>query len=97
MAAVSTAELLSLWEGDLYQGFVLLEDQRPESTLAAVPPPDLSADTGRSWQNLAYAVQWWLFAAFAVFLWCRMFQADWTDRKNGASTNTRANLSEVHS
>ena len=23
------------------------------------------------WQNYGYAVQWWLFAAFAVFLWVK--------------------------
>jgi len=97
VGAVSSAELLSLWEGDLYQGFVLLDDQRPRSTLAAVPPAELAADSGWSWQNLAYAIQWWLFAAFAVFLWWRMFQADWADRKNGASTITETNLSEAHS
>ena len=97
LGAVSSAELLSLWEGDLYQGFVLLDDQRPQSTLAAVPPPELAADSAWSVQNLSYAIQWWLFAAFAVFLWWRMFQADWADRKNGASTISEPNLSEAHS
>ena len=24
------------------------------------------------WQNYGYAVQWWLFAGFAVFLWIKM-------------------------
>ena len=24
-----------------------------------------------SWQNYGYAVQWWLFGAFAVFLWVK--------------------------
>lgn len=24
-----------------------------------------------SWQNYGYAVQWWLFAGFAVFLWVK--------------------------
>lgn len=24
------------------------------------------------WQNYGYAVQWWLFAAFAVFLWVKL-------------------------
>ena len=25
-----------------------------------------------SWQNYGYAVQWWLFAGFAVFLWVKV-------------------------
>jgi DNA-binding transcriptional regulator of glucitol operon len=24
------------------------------------------------WQNYGYAIQWWLFAGFAVFLWVKM-------------------------
>ncbi len=27
---------------------------------------------GRGWQHYGYAVQWWLFAAFAVFLWVKL-------------------------
>ena len=32
-------------------------------------------DTARQegdWQNYGYAVQWWLFAGFAVFLWVKL-------------------------
>jgi hypothetical protein len=28
------------------------------------------------WRNLAYAVQWWLFAAFGVFMWWRVVRDD---------------------
>lgn len=78
---VNTAELLSLWEGDLYQGFVALSDQDPTSALA---PVDLPTQEKRpiSWQSLAYTVQWWLFAAFAVFFWVRMLQADLADQRS---------------
>jgi len=27
---------------------------------------------GGDWQNYGYAVQWWLFGAFAVFLWGKL-------------------------
>ncbi len=27
---------------------------------------------GRAWQHYGYAVQWWLFAGFAVFLWVKV-------------------------
>ena len=30
------------------------------------------ARTVGDWQNYGYAIQWWLFAAFAVFLWVKM-------------------------
>ena len=59
----------------LYDGFVVLRSTRP--ALAADAPAPVAADrrgddgsgqVGR-WRNLAYAVQWWLFAAAAVFFW----------------------------
>ena len=27
---------------------------------------------GRAWQHYGYALQWWLFAGFAVFLWIKL-------------------------
>jgi DNA-binding transcriptional regulator of glucitol operon len=30
------------------------------------------ASSGGSWQNYGYAVQWWLFAGFAVFLYVKL-------------------------
>ncbi|RCG31012.1 SURF1 family protein [Sphaerisporangium album] len=35
--------------------------------LVDVPGPMVSG--GFTWRNLAYAAQWWIFAAFAVFMW----------------------------
>jgi cytochrome oxidase assembly protein ShyY1 len=95
VAIVSSAELLSLWDGDLYHGFVVLDEQRPPTDLEPVTPPLLAPAPGISWQSLAYSVQWWLFAAFAVFLWWRMLQADWADRHDGPPTTTSAHPSEA--
>ena len=33
---------------------------------------DKGGGDGRAWQHYGYAVQWWLFAAFAVFLWVKL-------------------------
>ena len=41
-------------------------DQDP-ATLDQLPP----AGTFTGWRNIAYAIEWWLFAAFALFLWWR--------------------------
>ena len=32
---------------------------------------DRAGGASGSWQNYGYAVQWWLFAGFAVFLWVK--------------------------
>jgi uncharacterized membrane protein len=33
---------------------------------------DKGGGDGRAWLHYGYAVQWWLFAAFAVFLWVKL-------------------------
>jgi len=97
IAIVSSAELFSLWEGDLYQGFVVLDQQRPPTELVPVEPLPVAITTGLSWQNLAYAIQWWLFAVFAVFFWWRMLQADGTDRQGDRSSPPSPDLTEARS
>jgi hypothetical protein len=37
---------------------------------------DRAHATSGSWQNYGYAVQWWLFGAFAVFLWVKALLDD---------------------
>jgi cytochrome oxidase assembly protein ShyY1 len=71
VAAVSPAQLVNRWGGPMYTGYLLLEDGSDAGAgLRAVPPPEPPA----SWdlQNLAYALQWWLFGGFAVLLWARL-------------------------
>ncbi|MFY0409594.1 SURF1 family protein [Solicola sp. PLA-1-18] len=57
---------------DLYSGFAIVTSPEPADGLEAVPPPlpDASWTTGLT--NLAYTLQWWVFGAFAVFMWWRM-------------------------
>jgi len=33
---------------------------------------DKGGSDGRAWQHYGYAVQWWLFSCFAVFLWFKL-------------------------
>ncbi|SDQ91617.1 SURF1 family protein [Thermostaphylospora chromogena] len=69
---VSTAELINLWRGTrLRDGYVVAIDQTPPPAVAPKPVP-VAAPTERgafNWRNLAYALQWWAFAGFAVFMW----------------------------
>jgi cytochrome oxidase assembly protein ShyY1 len=73
LSAVRIPDLLQRSDRDLYAGFVILRD--PASArggLTAVTPdslPDPPASAGL--RNLLYAVQWWVFGGFAVFLWWR--------------------------
>ena len=78
---VSSAQLVSLWPGELYLGFVILQQQDPSNALATIPIPPAQSVTTISWQNFAYAIQWWLFALFACFFWWRVLQADLADER----------------
>jgi cytochrome oxidase assembly protein ShyY1 len=58
-------------------GFVVATDQRPAPEVAPAPvaaePWSTKAD-GFPLQNSAYALQWWLFALFVVFMWGRIMR-----------------------
>lgn len=68
-AAISPAELVNRWGGPTYTGYLVLEEPVP-SGVAALGAPGREAP-GLNVQNLAYALQWWLFGGFAAFLWGR--------------------------
>lgn len=70
--AISPAELVNRWGGPIYSGYVVVSDvEPPQSDISLLPPPTAQG-TGANLQNLAYALQWWIFGAFAVLLWLRM-------------------------
>ena len=52
------------------------------NTLTHVPTP--LPDTGLQWRNAAYALQWWVFAGFAAYMWWRMVRDD-RDRSRGGA------------
>jgi len=76
---VSSAELLSLWEQSLFQGFVIQQEPEPEPPLVAVAPPSLTVTQSVDWQNAAYGIQWWLFGLFAIFWFVRMMRVERED------------------
>lgn len=94
LAALDAAELVNRWGGPIYNGFVVLAaEQTAEQASGAasgaatgagaqpelVPPPK-PQPTGLAWRNAAYAVQWWIFAGFALVLWWKMVREDQRDR-----------------
>jgi cytochrome oxidase assembly protein ShyY1 len=83
IGSVDTSLLVSAWPGDLYNAFLFLESEDPATgpQLTRVPTP--LGDTGLQWRNAAYAVQWWVFALFALWLWWRMVREE--HRSRGAA------------
>ncbi len=80
LASVDTSVLVSRWPGELYNAFVFQQEQTPPpsaesvGTMERVPTP--SGDMGFKWRNAAYALQWWAFALFALFMWWRIVKED---------------------
>lgn len=87
ITSMSVAQLVNLWApfaGDAYAGYLVMH---PEGSLGvdrlagfgldpidSVPP--LPVET-INWLNLFYAVEWVVFAGFAVYLWYRLVRDDW--------------------
>ncbi|MFT4028742.1 MAG: SURF1 family cytochrome oxidase biogenesis protein [Protaetiibacter sp.] len=75
--ALSIGELVNLWTepGPVYAGYVVLADPTPGLDAIHQPPP--SRDTSLNWLNVFYAIEWAVFAGFAVFLWYRLVRDVW--------------------
>ncbi|WP_324615156.1 SURF1 family protein [Nesterenkonia sedimenti] len=79
LPTLSVAELINLWGEDSYSGFVVDFSEEAigaSSTLEPVwvgPQPE---DSEINWQNLFYAIEWIVFAAFAFYMWWRLVKDD---------------------
>ncbi|MCG7322937.1 SURF1 family protein [Arsenicicoccus bolidensis] len=78
LGSIDLAVLVNRWPQDLYNAFVLAGAERPDlgagTALQRIPPPQ--PESQLNWRNFAYALQWWVFAAFAVYMWWRMVRDD---------------------
>jgi cytochrome oxidase assembly protein ShyY1 len=97
LAEVNITDLLQRTSKDLYSGYVIATDR---AVPGAVPPatgtaglvtasaehlPGADASTGL--RNLLYAFQWWVFGAFAIFMWWRWLSEDVLGRpRRGAAS-----------
>lgn len=71
IASVRLPALAQQWPGRLIDGFVTLSSPDATSQGLAAAPLQLPEASGRL-RNVAYVGQWWLFAAFTLFMAFRM-------------------------
>jgi cytochrome oxidase assembly protein ShyY1 len=79
MTTVSTAALINLWanwsDQPVYQGYIV-DSVAPEG-LAVIDSPEPEVEVPLNWLNIFYALEWAVFAGFAVFLWYRLVRDAW--------------------
>ena len=71
--SISSAALANDWGGPIYSGYLVVVSSDPaqDPALALLDRPSIEGGEGLNLQNLFYALQWWIFGAFAIALWLR--------------------------
>ena len=82
---LATAELVNLWDEPLYAGYVVAETFTVNGTehvvsgdvgvegVETAPQPEESQVV---WLNVFYAIEWFIFAVFSLYLWWRFVRDD---------------------
>lgn len=91
LATVQLLDALPYPADTLYDGFVVLTAQQPPSAVSPEPVEPARPDSGAAqWRNLAYALQWWLFAGAAVFFWAFVIRRHARESRSTSATTFRS-------
>lgn len=86
MTTVSPAALINLWadftDQPVYSGYIVDTAAAPGLTVIDSPVP--TDDVALNWLNVFYALEWVVFAGFAVFLWYRLVRDAWERERDEA-------------
>lgn len=85
-STVSTAELVNRWDVRSYSGVVFPSGTGSELYAEGVttfPPPKMEQEEGLNWQSVVYAIEWIVFAAFALYIWWRLLRDEYLRRLGG--------------
>jgi len=91
---VDLTQLVQLWPAKLITGYVVLTSQQPvpAGTALTMVPATAPSNEAVAWQNFSYAVQWFVFAGFMIFVWLRLVREDYgrTLRRDPATSTDPA-------
>lgn len=76
VGGISAGELAGRWGTPMYSAYLVLEQPAQPGGLRPAPSPVEELDTEPNLQSVAYAVEWWAFAAFAVLFWIKVLRDD---------------------
>jgi surfeit locus 1 family protein len=74
IGSVDLSQLVNTWPGELYNAFGFVESEDPADAARPTRVPTPIGETDLQWRNAAYAVQWWIFALFALWMYGRMLR-----------------------
>ena len=83
---LATAELVNLWNENLYAGYVVAETftvdgvehaVTGETGVDAVATDPQPEEAEVAWLNVFYAAEWFIFAVFSLYLWWRFVRDDY--------------------
>jgi len=86
--SMSVATLINEWAtapDSVYGGYLILSEA--PSGLDTIDAPAPSEEVVLNWLNVFYAVEWVVFAGFAVFLWWRFVRDAWEREHEEADLN----------
>lgn len=83
---LAIAELVNTWSvvpDGVYGGYVVLDSKVAGLDVIDSPPP--STDVSLNLLNIFYALEWVIFAGFAIFLWWRLVKDAWEEEQEAAN------------
>lgn len=88
---VDVTQLIKVWPHPLLTGFILLGGQTPAASGVPTRLVALQAgDSAMALQNVSYAIQWFLFAGFGMYIWWRLVREDYHGRFSGGGRDVPA-------
>lgn len=97
MRAVAVSALINLWTDfdnhSVYSAYIIAAE--PPAGLVQIDAPEPNPELELNWLNIFYAVEWAVFAGFAVFLWYRLVRDTWErEREEEADAAAAASAGE---
>jgi cytochrome oxidase assembly protein ShyY1 len=95
--SLAVSALVNQWgtaPDGVYPGYLIADDAAADLVLIDAPPP--STEVSVNWLNIFYAVEWAVFAGFAVFLWFRLVKDAWEREQEELEESESAATTEVN-
>lgn len=77
-SAMAVATLVNEWAtapDTVYGGYLIVDE--PLAGLERIDSPEPSSEVELNWLNIFYAIEWIVFAGFALYLWYRLVRDAW--------------------